>query len=328
VLDKPGAAPKDGAVRITDKHTEHLLRHGYVIVPDFLTPAELSAARENMLQYYPSAEELSATPQRYGAIAEEGDALQTEFPFASGGSASADDALNNISTHPEIISFVERLLGTSNVLLSQSAIWAKYAGAGSYEQGLHLDYQGNTLVVPRDDGDYRQVNMILYYTDVDETLGPTYVVSQEKTRDLPLWPTHRTRKKDPQLYKLEKPVLATAGTLLIFSMRTFHRASDITADFGARFSHHLVYRSGSHNFSGYHLWSQHGENPELQRFIAHATPRQREVLGFPPPGHAYWNEEALANVALRYPEMDMTPYYSKTSSALSRRDAEKKRKSC
>ena len=52
------------------------------------------------------------------------------------------------------------------MLLSQAAIWAKYAGTGDFEQGLHLDYQGNTLVVPRDDGDFRQVNMILYYTDV------------------------------------------------------------------------------------------------------------------------------------------------------------------
>ena len=75
-------------------------------------------------------------------------------------------ALNDVSTHPEIISFVERLLGTTDVLLSQAAIWAKYAGTGDFEQGLHLDYQGNTLVVPRDDGDYRQVNMILYYSDV------------------------------------------------------------------------------------------------------------------------------------------------------------------
>jgi ectoine hydroxylase-related dioxygenase (phytanoyl-CoA dioxygenase family) len=291
-------------VRITDQQSQHLVRHGYVIVPNFLTADELQAARNNMLDYYPTAEELSATPQRYGAIAEEGDALQTEFPFVG-------DAINNISTHPDIISFVEKLLGTHNILLSQSAIWAKYAGAGSYEQGLHLDYQGNTLVVPRDDADYRQVNMILYYSDVDETLGPTYVVSQEHTRNLPLWPTFRTRKKDPQLYKHEKPVLAAAGTLLIFSMRTFHRASDITADFGARFSHHLVYRSGNHNFSGYHLYSHHGENPELQRFIAHATPRQREVLGFPKPGDPYWNRETLANVALRYPEMDMKPYQTR-----------------
>ena len=98
-------------------------------------------------------------------------------------------------THPELIAFVERMLGTNDMLLSQAAIWAKYAGTGDFDQGLHLDYQGNTLVVPRDDGEFRQINMILYYSDVSEELGPTYVVSQENTRELPLWPTHRPRRR-------------------------------------------------------------------------------------------------------------------------------------
>jgi hypothetical protein len=209
---------------------------------------------------------------------------------------------------------VSRLLGTERVLLSQAAIWAKYAGTGDFEQGLHLDYQGNTLVVPRDDGDYRQVNMILYYTDVDETLGPTFVVSQEHTRDLPLWPTHRTRKKDPTLYRNERPVLAKAGDLLIFGMRTWHRAGEMTAESGARLSHHLVYRAAAHGFQGYHQWSRFGEKKELQHFIERATPRQRETIGFPPPGDPYWTDETLGAVALRYPNMDLRPYRRAKSS--------------
>jgi hypothetical protein len=153
--------------------------------------------------------------------------------------------------------------------------------------------------------------MILYYSDVSPEMGPTYVVSQEKTGDLPLWPTHRPRKKNPELYKHEKPVLAQAGDLLIFSMRTWHRASDMTADGGAggaRFSHHFVWRSAAHPFQGYHQWSSRGENPEMQRFIEGTTPRKREVLGFPPPGDKYWTDETRAAVALRYPKMDMGPY--------------------
>jgi ectoine hydroxylase-related dioxygenase (phytanoyl-CoA dioxygenase family) len=288
-------------VRVTDKQIEQYLRHGYVIVSGFLSSDEVATARQNLLQYFPTAEELSATPQRYGPIFEDPEHLQVEFPFIG-------DALNHVSTHPEIVAFVERILGTRDILLSQAAIWAKYAGTGDFDQGLHLDYQGNTLVVPRDDGAFRQVNMILYYTDVTEDLGPTYVVAQEKTRDLPLWPTHRPRKKNAPLYEHERPVLANAGDLLIFSMRTWHRASDITADSGVRFSHHLVYRAAQHNFQGYHLWSQHGENPELQRFIERSTPRQRELLGFPPAGHKYWNDETIAAVQLRYPKMDLRPY--------------------
>src|SRR5687767_574902 len=251
-------------MRITDQHRDQLVRHGFVVVPGFLTPDELAVARADFLRYFPSDEELRATPQRYGAIFEDPEHLQVEFPFAAA-------ALNDVSTHAELITFVERLLGTHNVLLSQAAIWAKYAGTGDFEQGLHLDYQGNTLVVPREDGDYRQVNMILYYSDVGAELGPTYVVSQENTEKLPLWPTHRTRKKDAKLYDNERPVLAQAGDLFIFGMRTWHRASDITADFGVRFSHHLVWRCANHGFQGYHQWSQMGEKPEMQAFVERAA---------------------------------------------------------
>ena len=288
-------------MRINEDYTDALLRHGYVVVPDFLSAEELSAARSDLLKYFPSPEELATTPQRYGWIFEAPEHLQVEFPFAA-------DTLNYNSTHPELISFVEALLGANDVLLSQSAIWAKYAGTGSFEQTMHLDYEGNTLVVPRDDGPFRQVNMILYYTDATEDLGPTFVVPQDLTREQGLWPPFRPRKKYAELYKQERPILATAGSLLIFSMRTFHRAGEVTADFGVRFSHHLVWKSASCPFNGYHQYSQFGEKPEMKRFIERATPRQREVLGFPPPGHPYWNEETLAAVAQRYPRMDISPY--------------------
>lgn len=291
-------------MRISDQQIEQYLRHGYVIVPGFLNKLGLKQATEGMLKYFPTDTELRQTPQRYGAIFEEPEHLQVEFPFAP-------DALNEISTHVDLIAFVERVLGTRDVLLSQAAIWAKYAGTGDFDQGLHLDYQGNTLVVPRDDGAFRQVNMILYYTDVTPDLGPTMVVSQEKTRDVPMWPTHAPRKGMAELYKHERPVLARAGDLLIFSMRTWHRASDMTTSTGARFSHHFVWRAAQHAFQGYHQWSSRGENPEMQRFIERTTPRKREVVGFPPPGHEYWNAESLAAVKLRYPKMDMRPYKGK-----------------
>jgi ectoine hydroxylase-related dioxygenase (phytanoyl-CoA dioxygenase family) len=288
-------------MRVSDRQIEHLRRHGYVLVPGFLTAEELASAREGFLRYYPSWEELVEKPERYGGLIDDAEALQTEFPFTV-------HALNHISTHPQIIALVEALLGTSEVLLSQSAIWAKYAGAADYEQGLHLDYQGNTLVVPRDDGDYRQVNIILYYSDVSAELGPTCVVSQEQTRREPLWPPFRPRAKHAALYRKEKKILAKAGSLLVFSMRTFHRASEITAEAGARFSHHLVYRAARHTFQGYHLYAHEGERPELSAFIQRATPRQREVLGFPRPGDPYWTKETLVAVARRYPRMDLSAY--------------------
>jgi ectoine hydroxylase-related dioxygenase (phytanoyl-CoA dioxygenase family) len=285
---------------IDTQHVTELEKHGYTVVPDLLTEAEAAAARANMLLYFPSSQELAAAPQRYAAILEEAEYQQIEFPFAG-------DALNNIATHPRIISFVEKLLGDREVLLSQSAIWAKYAGTGAFEQPMHTDFEGNTLVYPRNDGAFRQVNMILYYTDVDETMGPTCVVPFGKKKES-LWPPFRPRAKYPELYRREKKILVRAGSALVFSMSTFHRASEMLADHGVRFTHHMVYRSARYPFAGYNQWSRFGEKKEMRRFLEQATPRQREVIGFPAPGHLYWTKETLGGVARRYPKMDMTPY--------------------
>lgn len=289
-------------MRISDDHIRDLDTHGYTLVPDFLSRQELLAARKNLFLHFPPPEELWTTPKRYGFVFDDPEHLQVEFPFTG-------QTLNHLATHPDLIDFVERTLGEKDVLLTQAAIWAKYAGTGEFGQEMHLDYQGNTLVVPRDEGTFRQLNMILYYTDVSADLGATRMVSRGKTRHLSMWPPFRPREEWPELYEEEVAIEATAGSLLIFQMGTFHRAGEMTAEApAARFTQHLVWRSAKHAFAGYHLWSRFGENDELERFIEQTSPRQREVLGFPPAGHPYWNEQTIAGVAARYPGMDMTAY--------------------
>ncbi|HZZ44620.1 MAG TPA: phytanoyl-CoA dioxygenase family protein [Tepidisphaeraceae bacterium] len=288
-------------MEFSDEHMAALVKRGFVVVPKFLEGEELAGAVGNMGRYFPSVEELEGTPERYGFIHEDPEHLQVEFPFAG-------SALNSITVGGKVREIVRKLLKTDEILLSQAAVWAKYAGTGDFEQGLHLDYQGNTLVVPRDDGAYRQVNMILYYTDVTMEMGPTYVVPAEKTQGVPMWPTHRTRKGDPGMYKEERPVLAGAGDLLIFSMRTWHRASAMLAERGVRLTHHMVWRAKEHAFQGYHLWAQKGEEPGMMEFIENSQAAEREVLGFPKAGDAYWNEETVAAVKMRYPGMDVRMY--------------------
>jgi hypothetical protein len=55
------------------------------------------------------------------------------------------------------------------------------------------------------------------------------------------------------------------------------------------------------------------DSPDMRSFIENATPRQRELIGFPGVGSAYWNEETLRGVAARYPSMDMSPYLQATN---------------
>lgn len=290
-------------MRITAEHLATWEREGYVVVEDFLTADELAAARENFSRYYPTWEDFSAHRPRYGSLLGSGFAGMSEFPFAG-------SALNDINTHPEAIDFAERALGTREIYCTSGLIWAKYAGAADYDQSLHVDFHNNTLVYPRDDGMWRHVPMILYLSDVTEDLGPTYVVSRRHTDHLAdgYAPPTRTREEQPELYEHEVPVTAPAGSLLIYTMKTFHRGSKMLASTGARFTHHFVFRHAGHEWMGWRAWPRHGADAEMREWLQDATPRQREVLGFPGPGHPYWTPETLEGVARRYPGMDMAPY--------------------
>src|SRR4051812_14531640 len=99
-------------MRITPAQTRHYLEHGYVVIPKFLTPGELRKGLAGMARYFPSVDELEATPERYGFIYDDPENLQVEFPFA-------DDDLNDLATHPELIGFVQKTLGSDDIRLSQ-----------------------------------------------------------------------------------------------------------------------------------------------------------------------------------------------------------------
>ena len=72
-------------------------------------------------------------------------------------------------------------------------------------------------------------------------------------------------------------------------------------------------------FTGYHSASAPWMAPldhqarmgskESHKFLVHADPRQREMIGFPGVGHEYWKEEEVREgVSMRYRDMDMRPY--------------------
>src|SRR6185295_135687 len=162
-----------------------------------------------------------------------------------------------------------------------------------------------TPVAPSLDPSMMDVPAILYYSDVTMDLGPTYVVSRQHTQDVPLFPGTRPRSaENAALYEHEKPVLAKAGSLLLYSMHTFHRGSRMTAACGHRFTHHLGFHNGACRWQGTYSFHFHAEAPQYARLIERSTPQQRWALGFPPPGHVYWDEQSLKLVALRYPKID------------------------
>jgi hypothetical protein len=293
-------------VRITPEHYDHYRTHGYAVVEQFVDEATLLGAHREIARFTPDAAELAATPRKFAPLLRDPSLLQWDFPFEG-------ETLNRISVDEELLDFAETILEVDDVLLMQSIVWAKYGGTVNFDQELHLDFDENTLVYPRGGPGFDQILMLIYYTDITPDMGPTYLVSWDAGKPTvpedALWPNYRSREDFPELYEKERPLVTSAGTLVIMSIRTFHRGSAITASSGQRLTHHLGFCSAANPWMGrYRQWPHFGTEPAMGRFLVEATPRQRTAIGFPAPDHAYWNHDTLTGVAARYPGIDLTGY--------------------
>ena len=86
-----------------------------------------------------------------------------------------------------------------------------------------------------------------------------------------------------------------------------HRGSNFTASGRSRFSLLADYQARGATWGGKMAWPK--QAPERwAKLMPQCTVRERDLFGFPRPGGEYWNEQTLADVALRYPGIDMTPY--------------------
>jgi ectoine hydroxylase-related dioxygenase (phytanoyl-CoA dioxygenase family) len=286
---------------------DHWHQHGYVIVEQFLSAAELDAVHQNLYCYMPTWDEYIARAPAFADLhgsSQRGAAgwVRSEFPYIN-------HALNQVALHPFLVAFAERLVGHDRIALSHGAIVGKYAGKGDYDQELHLDYSNNTLAFPKDGVEIVDIPMIVYHTDVTIDLGPTYVVSKEHTRHLVAdGRRFHSRREFPELYAAETAATVPAGSALIYDMRTFHRGSAMRATEGVRFSQFVAFHTVGPGWLGSTSFQGAGGTPTMNDLITHASPRERELVGFPAPGDPYWDEETLAGVAARYPGMDMSPY--------------------
>jgi hypothetical protein len=280
---------------ISEADYEHWRDHGYVVVK-VLDDDQLEAALDNIYRYMPSWDDFDRDRHRYDQLIP-----RRAFPFVG-------DALNGVAINPTLLAFAERVLGTKRIMLGHSVLIGKYAGTADYEQKLHVDYQNNTLAYPRPDTAIYDLPVITYYTDVTVELGPTYLVPQEHTRGRILAPARFSRDEAPEFYEHELPVTLAAGSTLIYSMNTWHRGSAMRAEKGSRYSHHVTFTRSDMTWAGQVTFQHEGGRPEMDHFLQTATPRQRELVGFPPVGDPYWDEVTLAGVAARYPAMDMEPY--------------------
>ncbi|MGP0032440.1 MAG: phytanoyl-CoA dioxygenase family protein [Acidimicrobiales bacterium] len=284
-------------MKVPDATLEEVRGHGFSLLEGFLAHDELRAAQGALRLHFPAPEEYFADPGRHAEFAASQFAGVEEFPYRSWD-------LNRLAFHPDLVDAVERYLGTPDLHLYKVELWAKYAGAVDYDQPLHRDYGSHSLVVPRPDTRYQQITTFIFLSDVTEADGPTRLVPFEVGQSVPFTPLYLERGA---LAQAERSAVGPAGTLLLYRTDILHRGSDLTGPGRSRFSILADYQVRGTTWGGKMAWPKQAPQ-RWAKLMPQCSVRERDLFGFPRPGDPYWNEQTLADVAARYPGMDMTPY--------------------
>jgi hypothetical protein len=284
-------------VRISDASLDEVRDAGFCLIEGFLNPEELEKAQQALWLHFPKAEEFFADPSRYPEYNGDQFGGVREFPYKSWD-------LNHLAFHPDLVDAAERYLGTADLHLYKVELWAKYGGAADYDQPLHRDFGSHSLVVPRVDGRYQQLTTFIFLSDVTVDDGPTRIVPLELGRDVPFTPLYIPVG---ELADCEIPAVGSAGSLLVYRTDILHRGSNITGAGSSRFSLLADFQVRGTTWGGKMAWPK--QSPQRwAKLMPQCSVRERDLFGFPRPGDDYWNEQTLADVALRYPGMDLEPY--------------------
>ena len=293
-------------MRITDEHEAHYRKHGFAIVENFLTDEELASALSDFDQVVPgwvdyARDPSGPKPEFYNKPFPDQRGIP-HFPYKG-------QSLNALSFHPELRRFSQLMCDGGEIYCEQSHLSYKASGQGNFDQAMHLDYGNHNLAYPPDRPEYWQTAFLYYFTDVTTECGPTAVCSKTHYPERILVPAGYTREQRPEIYDNEVKVTVPAGSLLIYSMRTFHRGTAITGDNHGRLGMFVTYAPREGRWMGIVGWPVSAGKREFRQWIEQATVDERTAIGFPEAGHDYWTDETLDGVSGRFPGMDMTPYH-------------------
>ena len=300
-----------------EKAAESWRADGFVVLPEYLPVEDIAAAVDALPSLFPSGDDFhdAVDPARNDRfIGDEFNGIDS-FPFSS-------NELNRLAVCDALLDLATTLLQDRDVRLYSAAAWAKYQGAADYEQNLHRDYLNHTILVPSEAPQFRQVEFFVFLSDVTVEVGAPRMVARSSVTDaLPAKPNFfpRTDTSEspggfvattgrPDLYAREIAATGKPGTVVAFQPGTLHRGAAITQPRGARFTMHINYRPAAVEWGQRHAWADRSHDPHWYDFVEHASPRQLELFGFPPPGHPYWTPQTLTGVAQRYPGLNMDPW--------------------
>ena len=285
-------------VRVPEQNLEQLEDEGFTLLPGFLEPEVLAAAQNALWQVFPRPEVYFANPDAYpGLCASQFSGIQL-FPYAHW-------ELNRLPVHDDLVDIARRFLRSDDLQIYKIELWPKYSGAVDYEQGLHRDFGNHTLAVPSVDPRYRQMTTFILLSDVTESDAPTRVVPLSRSRDIPLGVRY---PPNGALAAAEVPVVGPAGSLFLYRTDVFHRGSGFQGEGRSRFAMLTDFMRQGSPWMGKIAWPNQAPRKGWTDALGRMTLAQRALFGFPAPGDPYWTAQTLADVGLRYPDMDLSPY--------------------
>ncbi len=310
---------------------------GFTLVHDLLPVNLLKQVALSAAQAFPAANSQDAA-----AITDFGSDQRFVFP-------SQSQACNALTLHHNLLTAISALLDVAveQLRLTQSDVWVKYgrppgqADRDNADQRMHCDYPNHTLTHPPPWQHPEAVELIVYLADWQTCGGATAVVPRRGPADPAYpWPITQTpgvgdlayvndrdraerylathapdvaRFRATHLYPREVQARYRFGSILFYRHDTWHRGTPVELG-QRRIVANLTFRKADSEWvnvlhPGW-SWSMYQVSQITEQLIAKATVAQRAVLGFPPPGSAYWTEQTITAVAQRYAAhgIDMSPY--------------------
>ena len=267
-------------MHISDAQLDTYKEQGFLIIENFLTPDEREAALEGFFTHF------SPSYDRYCANNRQNDTpCEILFPWDHSGR-------NHVTIHPDLIDAAERVLGTREIRLAEGHLGMKYAGE-EYGTGFHIDYGNNTLGPLIDPDDFMNLACFYCFDDVKEGMAPILMVPNGRPDEEAV------------------PMIVPGGSVCLYSVFTRHSASAFTATEGHRPVMWVGFTRKDRPWDGGRTFTYKSgaSGQAMGRFMAEATPRQRELLGFPPPGDSLWTEQFTTAMAERYSGFDPEPYH-------------------
>ena len=338
VEPSPARPPAHPAGVLTREQVASWREHGFALVDGVLPKELLECVRREAEAVFPAA----GSPEA-DAVNDFGSLGKMAFPASSA-------AANALTLHPRLLGSVGELLGVDacDLRLTQSDLWPKYGRSGrsgegrdNADQRMHVDYPNHTLTHPPPWDAPEAVEILVYLSDVETCGGATAVVPRTGAEDAAYaWPIMGTpgvgdlpwindreaaeaylRKEAPEvarfraehLYPREVRARYDFGTVLFYRHDTWHRGTPLRAG-RLRLAQNLTFRCSRSEWistlqPGW-AWAMYRPSRVMERLLAESSVEQRCVLGFPPPGDAYWTRDTLTAVSARFGPlgMDVTPY--------------------